>query len=71
MRSRWAYGLLVVFGSLLGVAIAGVPSSHHDTPLHVLATTTTTEAPTTSTTAAPAPPAPREPATTSTTARRR
>jgi hypothetical protein len=30
---------IVVVGVILGVAIAGVPSRHHDAPLHVPPTT--------------------------------
>lgn len=44
---RWVYVMLVVIGVALGIAIAGVPSGHHDLPLHPLSSTTTTVSETT------------------------
>jgi hypothetical protein len=32
--------MLIVIGVLMGIAIAGMPSARHDTPLHLLTTTT-------------------------------
>ena len=69
-NQRWGYVVLIVFGLALGVAVAGLPSRHHDRPLRVdtvnpVATTSTTSPPPT------APPTTPPPAATTTTARPR
>jgi len=39
-RPRWVYVMIVVVGAALAFGIAGVPSTQHDPPVHVLTTTT-------------------------------
>jgi hypothetical protein len=40
-RHRWVYVMIIVVGALLALGIAGVPSTHQDTPVQLLPTTTT------------------------------